>query len=1735
MKSLLTIVVAGTYSHPRHLVRVIIATSVVPVMTSQSSGTSIRTVLVANRGEIAIRLVGAAHSLGLQAVAVFVAEDAASPHVKVADQSYSLGDSPKSYSDVEAVLAAAIATHADAVHPGYGFLSENPQAARTFEDHHIHWLGPTSATISLFGLKHTARSAAINANVPIVPGSDLLSSVDEVTRAAETVGYPVLVKATAGGGGVGQAIARSPAQLERAYNSVITQASTLFSSSELYVERFIEHARHVEVQIFGDGNGRVVTLGDRDCSVQRRRQKVIEEACAPELSAATRSAIRNAAVNLCAKHSYRSAGTVEFIVDANTEDWFFLEVNTRLQVEHGVTEMVSGIDIAQAMIKLADGIDVLTEISSFVETGAAIEARVYAENPSKGYVPCPGIISGILWPTDKSADKETNPAARIRVDGWAQRGTAVLPHFDPLLGKVLAWAPTRPLAIIALRNALESTHIRGVETNLELLLQTLSHPLFLKGTYTTDLLSSFKPAANSIEVRKPGVQSSLQDFPGRLGYWSIGVSPSGPMDAYAMCMGNALVGNHIHSCGLEFTVGGPTLLFHTDAVIAITGGDFDAFLDDHLDVPLWTPFKVFAGSLLTIGNVTNRSNKDSASKRRGGGKVGYLSVRGGFDVPEYLGSASTFPTGKFGGLTGSFLTAGDFLPICKETDARLEGDEENGLAFRWPLDRRLDERFIPQCHQDEWVIAALNGPHASTDFFKEESISELWNTSYEVDHATNRLGARLIGPAPKWARTDGGSAGLHPSNLHDYTYAPGAVNFSGNTPIILMLDGPSLGGFVCPITVATAELWKVAQSAPGERIRFKQVDYDQANAAWSSMEAAWDAVRSFNVAGLDAISEKWSPWWVLQSKACDKPAVLARLDPSKDDAVEIEVVYRMSGDEHVLIEYGNIDLDLSYRLRVHVIMEELKKRKYVEDLCPGVRSLLVKYNRKIVHVNQLLSTLKDLESQVVQTVQNIVVPSRCLELPLAFGDRWTIEAQARYLRSVRPNAPYMPSNIEFVRRINGLQSVSEVEQIVTSAEYMVLGLGDVYLGAPCAVPIDPRHRLVTSKYNPARTYTPEGAVGIGGAYMCIYGMDSPGGYQLVGRTLPIWDNFGAVPEACRGSPPEIPWLLRFFDRVKFFSVTDDELEELRAKYLRGEYKIKIKTEQFSYAAHKEFLEENKDSIRAFEKKRIEAYTIERRQWVSECDSDKKDDSKASATDKPKETKPLPGQANTSSGGTPNTIQVEAEIAARVWSVKVKKEDVVAKGDVLLSLESMKVEISVEAPVAGKVSQVLVSEGDVVSVGDALFVLDSSEVSENQILSIGEMRVQHKWGTSDAKETLRSCIERASSLRNMFSVICDGESTHMNGDELESSEGDSLLGIPFVVSENVDVKGLRTTYRDSGGAHDAKESSAIVQELLKEGAVLIGKTKCDLLRESKQFDGDEIALLPNGCAAASVKHGIASFAVVVDSLGSSISLAGRVDVLRLKTTEGLLPVVKDKEEWSAFDSIGLYARRTSDLRTVFNICMRARSHQGCVLRDMVTASSLSRNRPIGNIQRPMGFCNEEVLATLTAGSSETSQAYMKTVQSVRELGFGVLEVDANCFVAACDILRKSPVQLAARPKLESGNCINGTEPGASGDKGFMKTWMQLQLCKKEADVMWTQVGTLLLPGVLSSHHDVSCAESDTNPLSTVSVFFETCAAAVSVPPRHAEANSTEVFVVAPQMEEKVLFETLSLLVPKGAEP
>jgi len=1184
-------------------------------------------VLIANRGEIAVRIERTLRRLGVRSVAVYSDADRHARHVLEADEAVCVGPPPaaESYLNVSAILDAIAKTGAEAVHPGYGFLSENAEFAETIEREGVAFIGPTPAQIRGFGTKHGARAVATELGVPLLPGTGLLGDAREAALAAERIGFPVILKSTAGGGGIGMQLCRDAGRLVEQFETVQALARKNFGDGGVFLERYVERARHVEVQIFGDGRGRVVALGERDCSAQRRHQKVIEETPAPRLRPSVRQALLEAAVKLGSAVSYRSAGTVEFVYDDAQEAFYFLEVNTRLQVEHPVTEAVTGLDLVEWMLRVAAGEPLPAELPE--PSGHAVEVRLYAEDPRRGFRPSAGLVTQASFPAD------------VRVDGWVERGSNVPSFYDPMIAKLIAHGPTREAALDRLASALAATEIGGIETNLEYLRALVASAAVRDGTVTTSTLGAFEFASQTVEVLTPGTLTTVQDFPGRLGYWDVGVPPSGPMDPLHFRLANRAVGNVEGAPALELTVSGPTLKFACDAVIALAGARMKATLDDE-PVGYYRPIAVRTGQTLAMGAVS------------GPGCRTYLAVRHGFDVPEYLGSRSTFTLGGFGGHGGRALRKGDVLHLHQ----RGSTDAEPGT---------LDASLVPEL-EDEWSIGVVYGPHGAPDFFTPDDIETFFATAWEVHYNSARTGVRLIGPKPRWARPDGGEAGLHPSNIHDNAYAVGTVDFTGDMPIILGPDGPSLGGFVCPATVVRAELWKIGQLKPGARVRFVPMPLEEA--------VTRDAVQSRAVA-----SRTSSVPQALVARRGDS-AVLRELPA---DGERPRVVYRPSGDRYLLVEYGPLVLDLALRFRVHALWEWLgrERRAGIVDLTPGIRSLQIHYDPALIPLSKLLALLERAEAEL-PGVAEMRVPTRTVKLPLSWDDPQTRLAIEKYMQGVRRDAPWTPSNLEFIRRINGLSDLDAVKRVVFDASYLVLGLGDVYLGAPVATPLDPRHRLVTTKYNPARTWTPENAVGIGGAYLCIYGMEGPGGYQFVGRTLQVYNRFRAT----RDFRAEKPWLLRFFDQIRFFPVGADELLEMREAFPYGRYELEIGEETFGLADYQRFLAREAASIAAFKATQVEAFEAERRRWAEQGTTF----TEAEAT--------APAAAATSH---PGAELVESHVHGSVWQVRVAPGARVARGDVLVVLESMKMEIAIEAPVAGTVVELLVAEGRAVTPGQAL--------------------------------------------------------------------------------------------------------------------------------------------------------------------------------------------------------------------------------------------------------------------------------------------------------------------------------------------------------------------------------------------------------------------------------------------------
>jgi 3-methylcrotonyl-CoA carboxylase alpha subunit len=445
-----------------------------------------RKLLIANRGEIAVRIIRAARALGIATVAVHSEADAAALHVAEADEAVAIGPSKPaaSYLRTEAILAAAAQTGADAVHPGYGFLSENAGFAEAVEAAGLVFVGPTPAQIAMMGDKGRARDAAEAAGVPVLPASLRINpgELDGLEEAGTRVGFPLLVKAVAGGGGIGMRRVDTSADLHAAVEALQSMAARAFGDGTAYLERFVAAARHVEVQVFGLGDGRAVSIFERECSVQRRFQKILEESPSPGISAETRAAMCAAAQALAAAVGYRSAGTIEFVVDDDTKDFFFLEMNTRIQVEHPVTEMIAGVDLVQLQLRLARGEDVAPALDGLTAQGHAIECRLCAENPDKMFLPSPGKITRLTLPK----------AAGLRIDTGVREGDMVTAFYDSLLAKIIVHGEDRAAAIAAMRAALDGMRIEGIVTNRDFLRRLLDHPAFIAGDTLTGFIDTHR-------------------------------------------------------------------------------------------------------------------------------------------------------------------------------------------------------------------------------------------------------------------------------------------------------------------------------------------------------------------------------------------------------------------------------------------------------------------------------------------------------------------------------------------------------------------------------------------------------------------------------------------------------------------------------------------------------------------------------------------------------------------------------------------------------------------------------------------------------------------------------------------------------------------------------------------------------------------------------------------------------------------------------------------------------------------------------------------------------------------------------------------------------------------------------------------------------------------------------------------------------------------------------------------
>lgn len=695
----------------------------------------------------------------------------------------------------------------------------------------------------------------------------------------------------------------------------------------------------------------------------------------------------------------------------------------------------------------------------------------------------------------------------------------------------------------------------------------------LAGTRAAPVPVGRPPA--SVTVVRAGTQSTLQDVAGRTGYWHVGVPPSGAFDGLSAALGAAAVGNPASAACLEYVVAGPVLRFDAPATVCLTGAATGATLDRRPVRP-GIVHPIPAGGVLDVGRLG------------GPGMRGYLHVAGGCAAPPVLGSRATFLLGGFGGLGGRALRDGDVLAL---------GRREN-------LTTPLDVAALLPALTHRWEPRVLAGPHGAPEYLSEDGVAEFFAATWKVDHRADRTGVRLVGPAPRWARTDGGEAGLHPSNLHDSAYPVGGIMLSGDTPVIVGPDGPSLGGFVVPAVVIEADRWQLGQLRPGDEVRLVPVSPEEADAALTQRRGLLTDPASavawvFGGRPVPPPAQRPAPAPGTRPSTLGLPratnwaharsALAAHPEEGSAPAFSI----RRSGDRHLLVEAGPAELDLTVRMWVHLLANALRAGgpPGVTEIVEGVRSLLVAVDSGRLALATLAHALGELAGGLADPAA-LTLDVREVTLPIAFDHPEAHEAMRRYTASVRPDAPWCPDNVEFIRRVNDLPERADVFRTVAAATYLVIGLGDVYLGAPVAVPIDPRHRLVTTKYNPARTWTPDNAVGIGGVYLCVYGMEGPGGYQLVGRTVPVWRTPGGP-----AADPS-PWLLRQFDRLRFRPVCTEELAALRADIKAGRADLPATPATFSVREATALADTHRTEITRLQARRRTAFAAERERWAA---------------------------------------------------------------------------------------------------------------------------------------------------------------------------------------------------------------------------------------------------------------------------------------------------------------------------------------------------------------------------------------------------------------------------------------------------------------------------------------------------------------------------------------------------------
>ncbi|KAJ7779438.1 allophanate hydrolase subunit 2-domain-containing protein [Mycena maculata] len=1245
--------------------------------------------LVANRGEIALRIIRTAKAEGILTVAIYTASDALSPYVTLAHQAIFLTPPPnadgspdsetQAYLSIASIISVCRENGVTMLHPGYGFLSENADFAETVKEAGIIWLGPSASVIRTMGLKHLARRVAREANVACVPGSEGLVDEAAAIGVAAQIGFPVMIKASAGGGGMGMEICDDEHALLGAFARVKKRAELLFNDGGVFIEHYFPSARHIEIQIFGNGIGDVVCMGERECSIQRRHQKIIEETPSPYLQFRPDLRVRmcEAAVRLAKFVKYGSAGTVEFLVDNDSSAFFFLEMNTRIQVEHPITEAVHpGLDLVKMMIHQglaeAEGSPGLSSASVEMQQttydallvqgrtlgcGYAAEARIYAENPAEQFRPCPGVLQYVNTPTEYDW---------LRVETWISTGTTITPFFDPLLCKLVVSGSTRIEVVSRMRTALAESQVQGPTNNIEYLTAILYTDTFRRGDATTRFLNTFKYCPRSMTMLAAAIEITVQDFPGR--DIRLGIPRSGPMDSVSFRAANLLVNNPVETEGLEMIIlpGSPsTIQFHVPTVIAVTGKDIATTVNGQ-DAQMWSRIVVPAGGKLSL----------SAKPGITTGLRTYLGVRGGFPlIPRYLGSKST--SMGLGGFQGRPLIVGDELALSAECGPTQTDDAGT---------KSVPPGLVP-LNESHFVIHVLAGPHDDEEYLTLDGISKFYATRWRVSPSSNRLGIRLDSPDKIiWARASGGSGGSHPSNILDNGYAFGTVNINGDTPVIFGPESPDMGGYVCLCTVASGDMWKVGQLSAGCTVQFRRVSWADAMLL-QARTTAW--LRGIQDGGDIRISD-------LQLGFEDKPQDPKLLVIPSTNLSPL-VVLRQAGDAAILVEYGDMRVNFHIRARIHAFERILKEFRVpgILAFCPCIRSTMCHFDPSVISQANIIAAILEAFREIPESMDEMTFPGRRLTFPIVLDDQWSREALRRYMHSIRDKAVYLPSNVDYLARNNGFESSEEVLDKLVASDWLVFGVG-FYLACPFLIPIDPRCRLVAQKMNPSRTYTPRGAVGIAGVVAAIYPIVSPGGYMMYGRTLPAWQEWG------KGTnfEPDRPWLLQPFDQVHFEPVTESKYIEIEKEFDAGRYVFTIEETTFSMAEYSAFSASIADEVSEFEAHQRESVALEEikeKRLLEEWELQKRSIA-------------LQPLAENDDGVIQGSSHITSPLFGNVWKICCRPGDIISSADTtVVILEAMKTEIPVKAGDinVGKTVNGLghgIRENAAVNSGDILLVL-----------------------------------------------------------------------------------------------------------------------------------------------------------------------------------------------------------------------------------------------------------------------------------------------------------------------------------------------------------------------------------------------------------------------------------------------